>query len=62
MFEFGDPPNQELNLMIRFKSRSIQKLLCLSQRRLQDVYSVSVPNLMVYELDGKRPKEIYSNH
>ena len=46
--------------IIRFKKRRIQKLLCVSQRRLQDVYSVSVQDLTVYELDGKRPKEIYS--
>ena len=39
-FEFGDTPNQELNKIIRFKERSIQTLLYLSQRRLQDVYSV----------------------
>ena len=39
-FEFGDSPNQELNKIIRFKERRIQKLLCVSQRRLQDVYGV----------------------
>ena len=38
--EFGDSPNQELNKIIRFKERRIQKLLCVSQRPLQDVYSV----------------------
>ena len=27
---------------------------------LREVYSVSVHNFTVYELDGKRPKEIYS--
>ena len=27
---------------------------------LQDVYSVSVQIFTVYELDGKRPKEIYN--
>ena len=53
--ELGDPPNQELNKIIRLKERSIQILLCLSQRRLKDLYlcSVSVQNLTVYELDGK---------
>ena len=40
-FEFGDPPNQELNKIIRLKETRIQKLMCQSQRRLQDVYSVS---------------------
>ena len=39
-FEFDGTPNQELNKIIRFKERSIQILLHLSQRRLQDVYSV----------------------
>ena len=38
--EFGDSPNQELNKIIRFKERRVQKLLCVSQRRLQDVYTV----------------------
>ena len=38
-FEFDDTPNQ-LNKIIRFKERSIQILLHLIQRRLQDVYSV----------------------
>ena len=27
---------------------------------LRDVYTASVHNFTVYELDGKRPKEIYS--
>ena len=39
-FAFNDTPNQELNKIIGFKERSIQILLYLSQRRLQDVYSV----------------------
>ena len=31
---------RELNKVIRFKERSVQKLLCLSQRCLEDVHSV----------------------
>ena len=34
-FEFGDPPNQELNKIIRFKTSAVFKIL-------PDVYSVSV--------------------
>ena len=29
-FEFGDSPNQELNKIIHFMERRLQKLLCLS--------------------------------
>ena len=45
-FEFGDPPNQELNKIIRFKTSTVFKIL-------PDVYSVSVQNFTVYELDEK---------
>ena len=55
-FEFGDPPNQELNKNIRPQGKTYLKTLVPKSQ----TSAVLAYKFTVYELDGKRPKEIHS--